>query len=221
MDRRDRDAGHLDLQQAGPDLRDGRPWWDRCRDLPVPIVLRESEVTGVVPVSGLSDQIKDEIAHGEVGCTDTENLGARYLFEAVLRPAELLLDLIGGQLVQVPVQIGMTGDLVSIVHDPLHDRGVAFRDPPEDEERRSDPGGCKDIQELVNVRFEPRLQPVPIMRWQARPDVLGVEPVLDVEGRAEPLLLDRGNGCVIQPRFHALFLPVLEDPVRRARSEEA
>ena len=199
----DRDACHLDLQQAGADLRDRRARWDRCRDPPVPIVLREPEVTGVVAVSGLDDQIEDEIAHREVGRADTENFAARYLFEPVLRPAELVLDLIGGQLVQVPMEIRMTGDLVSVVHDPPHDRGVAFRDPPKDEERRSGLGGCEDIQELVNVRFEPRLQPIPIMRGEARPDVLGVEPVLDVEGRTEPLLLDRGNGCILQPRLHA------------------
>ena len=167
-------------------------------------------------VSGLDDQIEDEIAHREVGRAETENFTARYLFEPVLRPAELVLDLIGGQLVQVPMEIRMTGDLVSVVHDPPHDRGVAFRDPPKDEERRSGLGGCEDIQELVNVRFEPRLQPIPIMRGEARPDVLGVEPVLDVEGRTEPLLLDRGNSCVIQPHLHPSSFPSSR-PVLQAR----
>ena len=110
-------------------------------------------------------------------------------------------------------------DLVSLAHDPPDDRRVPFRDPTQHEEGRSGPSGREDVQEFVNVRFEPGLEPVPIVGGEARPDVLGVEPILDIEGRHESLLLGRGNGNVSQLHFHATpFLSVFKDVGPAARS---
>ena len=79
----DRDAGHLDLQQARPDLGHGLTRRDRRRELPVPIVLLEPEVARVVPVAGFGDQIEDDVADREVGRADAPNLRPGDLFEPV------------------------------------------------------------------------------------------------------------------------------------------
>jgi hypothetical protein len=93
---------------------------------------------------------------------------------------------------------------VSLVNDPPDDPGEAIGDPAQYEEGRPGLSGGEDIQELVDVGLEPRLELIPVVRGEAAPDVLGVEPVLDIEAREESLPRGGGNGTVFKLSLHAV-----------------
>ena len=75
----------------------------------------------------------------------------------------------------------MARDLVPVIDDPAHERGVPFRDPPQHEHRGPRPDVGEDIEERVRVRLQTWLHRRRVEGGQADTDVLGVEPVLDVE----------------------------------------
>jgi hypothetical protein len=81
------------------------------------------------------------------------------------------------------VPVGVARQLVPLGDDPPDQRRVAACHPSEHEEGRPGAGAGEDVEQLVRVALDPPLERAPAGRSEARADVLGVEPVLDVERR--------------------------------------
>src|SRR5262245_25290427 len=113
----------------------------------------------------------------------SDDRATRNVLEHRARPDDVVAKLAQGELHRHDVAVAVTGDLVAARGDLADERRLALGDPAEHEEGRANLVLGEQPQHAARGARHPPRDRLPAVGRKQRPEVLDLEPVLDVEGQ--------------------------------------
>src|SRR5262249_29650616 len=97
------------------------------------------------------------------------------------RPQDVVAELHARELHREDMTVAVCGDLMPAVGNLPYERGFPLRHPTENEECGAKPTFRQEIHDDARRLHDPPRETLPVSAWKHRPQVLRVEPLLDVE----------------------------------------